>query len=80
MDTTSLSPRQDVFDMWVVYRYPNDYPNKYVARKWVGNDPLEDGLLITDTLDEIRDQMVEAGRIRLNRSPTDPAVIVEVWI
>lgn len=68
------------FDMWVIYRHPRDHPESYVARLWVGNDASIDDFVIADTLIELQQAMIEAGRYRLNRMPGDDPVIVEVWL
>jgi hypothetical protein len=67
-------------DMWVVYRYPRDYPDKFVARRWVGDEARADEFVLADKLGDLQAQLIEAGRIRLERMPGDDAVIVEVWL
>jgi len=62
----------------VIYKYPADYPNKYVARLW-------DGLISTsyvalsDTLEGVR-AAIPLTMTCLERSPDDDPCIVEVWL
>lgn len=65
-------------EIWVVYKKPLDYPNKFVIRKWINNTPTKT-MYIADTLDEIR-QRIPEGLVSIGRSPNDDPKIVEVWI
>jgi hypothetical protein len=63
---------------WCIYKHPEDYPDKYVVRRWVGLTPDEDPLIITDTIEEAR-TVIPEGTIYMGQDPIDP-VIVEVYI
>jgi hypothetical protein len=67
---------------WTVYDHPRDYPDCFVARRWIakGGDviPTTD-MLVATTLDEVR-ALLPPGLIRFARMPEDDAKIVEVWI
>lgn len=64
--------------IWVIYKNPLDYPNKFVARKWLTDIPTQT-LHTADTLEEIRKQ-IPTGLVNINRQPSDDPTIVEVWI
>ncbi len=72
-----------VLEMFVVYRYPRDYPEHYVLRRWwvsaATRSPDEDWFRLAYTLDQIREH-VPAGCVRLERHPNDEPQIVEVWV
>jgi hypothetical protein len=71
-------------EMWVVYERPKDFPDKYVARKWLidrgGITPTKLGF-VRDSLEELRDYLVSnvPGLHRMDRQPGDDPCIVEVW-
>ena len=69
--------------MWTVYRHPKDYPSKYVARLFeVDSDgPRPTGsIVIAETLERLREEMMQMGLVMLTRSPGDDPVIVETWL
>jgi hypothetical protein len=77
MSTTTL-------DMWVIYKQPRDYPDGYVARRWIiGAKPGEpvptEEFATAPTLEEIR-KHVPGYCVRLERDPRDEPQIVECWI
>ena len=39
--------------IWVVYKHPTDYPDKYVARCFVNDEPMAEHF-VSNTLDKIR--------------------------
>ena len=69
-------------EQWTVYERPLDYPDGYVARRWVigsgGAVPTND-MFVADTLDELR-ALLPPGLFCLLRQPGDDPKIVEVWI
>ncbi len=65
--------------LWTVYDHPNDYPEHFVARRFVLNQPTTD-VLLSDTVDGLRELFVEKGLIRLERFEQDDPKIVEVWV
>lgn len=64
--------------IWVVYRHPKDFPDKFVARRFILDKPTQE-IKTAESLDEIRN-MLPLGLICFERHPTDDAVIVETWI
>jgi hypothetical protein len=72
-------------EMFVVYKRPRDYPDKFVVRRWwVGKtpghpDPDSDWFYLGETLEEVRAHVPE-WCVRLERDPNDEPQIVEVWI
>ncbi len=64
--------------MWVVYDHPTDYPDGFIARLWLNDQPQQ----ITvkgKTLTEVR-QGLPPELIPMARSPGDDPCIVEVWL
>jgi hypothetical protein len=74
-----------ILEMFTVYRYPRDYPTKFVVRRWlVGakpGEPLpdEDWFFLGESLEEVRAH-VPPHCVRLERDPNDEPQIVECWI
>lgn len=66
------------FCAWVVYEKPLDFPDKFVARKWIDNQPTLE-FLEADTLESIRNKL-PVGLYCLERSPGDDKKIVESWL
>ena len=70
-------------EMLVVYRYPSDFPNKYVVRRWTcmatGGVPDRVPLIVCDTLEEAR-AAVPQWMVRLERQAGDDPVVCEVWL
>lgn len=86
LEESGLDPQvPDGLEMFVVYREPNDYPDKCVVRRWIVRpddrwiDPVP--YAVTDTLDEARLKIQPAPRMSLGRynDPEDPSVY-EAWI
>jgi len=70
--------------IWTVYDNPNDYPGKFVARRFdvdaSGPRPSE-SLIIAQSLEVLRDTLqFELGLVKLMRSPEDDPKIVETWL
>jgi len=65
-------------EIWTIYKHPLDYPEKFVARKFIFDKPTSE-ILIGDTLEEIR-KLLPGGLTRIERDPKDDPVIVEAWI
>ena len=69
-------------DCWTVYDHPSDYPNDWVARKFVveaGVVSRTDDVLTSRALRRLHKKL-PAGLHRLNRHPQDDPKIVEVLI
>jgi hypothetical protein len=81
----SLSTEDDERDrlpMWAVYDHPADFPDSYVARKWLTLPKVSatDEKIICSSLDDIRDEMEARGLVCLMRNPQDDPCIVETWL
>jgi hypothetical protein len=68
-----------MLDIWTVYDHPLDFPDCFIARKFVLDQPTEE-IMTAPTLDELRDRLAEMGLVALARSPEDDAKIVETWV
>lgn len=64
--------------IWTVYAHPSDFPDCYVARRFVRETPTDD-VLVAPTLNELR-MMLPPGLYRMPRNEFDEVNIVEVWI
>jgi hypothetical protein len=65
--------------MWTVYERPTDYPNEFVARRFLGEAPTAE-LERADTLEELQERLSEKGLTWMDRSPNDDPRIVGVWL
>ena len=72
-------------EQWVVYEHPADYPDYFVIRRWL----IRPGAMEETPEVWLRHSLADARRVidrnapgayRLDRSPGDDPVIVEVWI
>jgi hypothetical protein len=73
----------DALSIWTIYDHPRDFPNEFVARRFVvdGSVPRwTDDILTSSSLDLLRDEMVSRGLTVINRLPDDDRNIVEVWL
>lgn len=68
--------------VWTVFDHPTDYPEVFIARKWL----LVSGVAVATsetvtgpTLQSVRDQ-IPAGLHCFARSPEDDVYIVESWL
>jgi hypothetical protein len=66
-------------EIWTVYDHPKDWPDGYIARKWIGETATGD-TICADTLHAIRVQLRSMDLVCLSRSHNDDPVIVEVWL
>jgi hypothetical protein len=67
--------------LWTVYDHPSDYPAHFVLRGYsTRKDVTLPWCALFESLDELRQEMIEAGRVCLDREPGDDPVIVETWI
>lgn len=64
--------------VYVIYKHPADYPDKYVMRKFIGNHPTSH-FETADTLEEIR-KFLPKNTIRFERDISDDKCIVESWV
>lgn len=66
--------------IWVVYDHPLDYPDKFVARAWIGEEPTA-SIMIADDIEKLRDVLqLEMGLVKLMPSPEDDPKILETWL
>jgi len=64
--------------LWVVYDHPQDYPDSYVARKFVLDQPTEEHI-VSPRLEMLRKLMMDWGLSCLPRNPEVEPQIVETW-
>lgn len=67
---------------WTVYDHPADYPQHFVARRWIarGGAVIATAEMFTaDSLEELR-ALLPPGLIVFPRSPSDDPTIVECWM
>lgn len=75
-----------ILDGWTIFDHPTDYPDHFVARRWVaarnGATIQTQDVMTSKHLDELRGALVEAypDLTRLSRMPGDEPHIIEVWI
>ncbi len=65
-------------EIWVIYDHPIDFPNEFVARKFIDDKPTVD-VIVMPTLEEVR-MMLPDGLVKMDRSPVDDPKIVETWM
>lgn len=65
--------------IWVVYDHPNDFPNIYVARLWVGLRATEE-FIVSPDLEGLRDVLIGRGLVKLDRMEGDDPAILETWL
>lgn len=65
--------------VWTIYDHPSDFPDKFVARRWVDARPTKDVLICSD-LDELRQHFERMGLMLILRNADDDPVIVESWV
>lgn len=66
--------------IWVVYDHPDDYPDNFVARCWIGEEMTESVIVSTD-LEKIRDVLeLEMGLVKLMPMEGDDPKILETWL
>jgi hypothetical protein len=65
--------------IWVVYKYPSDHPDKFVARMWIGEMPTM-SVVVSESLELLQDEMMQMGLVKLMPSPKDDPIIVETWL
>ena len=64
--------------IWVIYKHPLDYPDKFVARKFILDKPTFE-IVIGNTVDEVRIG-IPKGLTRFLPDKKDDRTIVEIWI
>ena len=64
--------------MWVIYKHPSDYPDEFVARKFILDKPTSE-IKTSDTIETLR-LLLPMGLTRVERDDSDDPVIVEAWL
>jgi hypothetical protein len=70
--------------MWTIYDHPKDYPDHFIARKWLigskRNEPeATDEVIAKLTLDEVR-YSLPPSLYCIGRQAGDDPCIVETWL
>lgn len=69
---------------YVIFKYPQDYPNKYVVRRWdivagfPEPNPQDPPIAVVDTVGEARSAM-PGGLTMKEQHTEDGAVLIETW-
>lgn len=69
--------------MWTIYDHPRDFPDRFVARKWLAESwgPVATDEVMTSTkLETLRQAFASRGLTPLAASPGEDPCIVETWI
>jgi hypothetical protein len=74
--------KRGVLSMWTVYDHPKDFPEGYVARRFdcTAEGPVATHNAYTGSLELLRETLLAAGLIRLDRQADDEPQIVETWL
>ena len=78
-DFSSVDFTQFKLPMFVIYRNPIDFPDRFVVRLWDCEKPTRLAALCL-TLEEARAVIPPFLTVKLPRSPKDEAQIVETWV
>lgn len=68
----------NTLSIWVVYENPTDFPDCFVARKWLMDTPTTE-LILDASLEGLRKKL-PPGLARLARADLDDPKIVETWL
>jgi hypothetical protein len=66
-------------DIWTVYDHPKDYPNDFVARKFINQYPTNE-IIISHSLSELRKILESKGLQFFPTVEGDDPVIIETWL
>lgn len=73
----------NILCLYTVYKYPKDYPDKFVVRRWeINGKPQPENkeiVAVGEDLQEVRSKLPH-GLCRIERQPEDDPVIVETWL
>lgn len=76
-------PQSEPLVMWTVYDRPRDYPNGYIARRYLvtakGAFPTDE-VETSPLLAELRRRFARRGLSCLTRDPADHPTVVETWL
>ena len=65
-------------ELWVVYKNPSDFPDKFVTRKFILDQPTAE-IVIGSNIEEAR-LGIPKGLIRFLPDKEDDKSIVEIWL
>lgn len=66
---------------WTFFDHPADFPNSYVARKFINAEPTDE-VVVVPTLKELRRIIcrMDGSLTCVRRLPEDHPCIIEVWL
>lgn len=67
------------FYLWVIYERPTDYPNSFVARKFVVNKPTGE-VVVCNSLEDVREAICYKSLQKFQPAPEDDPKIIEIWL
>jgi hypothetical protein len=74
----------NLLSLWTIYDHPADYPDAFVARRFVVG--LEDvpvattDVIVAETIEALRERFLELGLVAIERALSDEPQIVETWL
>jgi hypothetical protein len=82
MEANRRAAKNGILSMWTVYDKPKDHPTEFIVRRFDCSalGPVATLDAWTGSLELIRETLLQAGLIRLERHPDDEAQIVETWL
>ncbi len=72
----------DCLTIFIIYKYPNDYPQGWVVKRWIiDSEGAQPDILSlqADTLARAR-QMIPEGLVRFSRNKDDDESVFESWL
>lgn len=72
-------------DLWILHEFPEDFPDEYVARRWVYQKNAQtatEHIVKSKSIDMVRQALRSKGLMRWQNPPRDPdrsPHIVEFW-
>jgi hypothetical protein len=79
MDDIKLFSDVSILELWTVYDHPLDFPDEYVARKFIDGKVTQEYFTMDD-LEKMRMVMESKALFCVTRHPTDDPCIVETWL
>lgn len=64
---------------WTIFDHPNDFPDCFVARMFIGEDP-QGSVICSTSIELLREEMRRRGLICIPREAEDAPKIVETWL
>lgn len=71
-----------VLQIWTIFFSPRDFPDEWVARKFIFGAPTKD-IIRAESLDELRKLIQKNSdyeRVKIPRSENDHPSVIESWI